>query len=294
VALYLQFLLDTAKGFMVVAAIPMIIFMVYSVIKVGGFKGVLAKKDELDRTVQERRAGTKKSKSNGLEDGSYTEDEWARMHKFKPNRLPGGKWFCPQSFIACGFHDISKATKKNSGGYFPAVFWLEVASGFILYPFLGHAACIVLIRLMQSGWEPLVSEFVILNSSFLLWHLTLATTMALAEFILSLIIYILKRMEYSVTTMLSKIREHFCQELGEARGNEAARFLALLMDMYFDKQDIRSVKAMACKQKRMSGKAFASYLVALYEEKRAIPGTRMAIPLTEEGQELYQDICSTL
>ncbi|WP_191398446.1 hypothetical protein [Flavonifractor sp. An306] len=278
--LYLQFLLDTVKGLIVVTVIPMVAFISYSAIRIRKWGGAVSGKSK-------RWLGP--PNPNPPEGEKRADDEWLWTNRYIQTKPCNEKWF-----KLYGFHGIEKVGRMPKKGWYPAIFWLEIVAGFALYPFFGHTACIILIGLMANGGENIIFEFVTLNPSFLQWHLTMAIIISSSELFISLSRYILNQVEVSVTAMLLKIRDHLCANLGNDRGVEAARFLALLIDMCFDKKGFRSVRMLAYKKRWMSGKDFTSHLVDLYEKSRDVSGLQQSSYLTEEGLALYQDICKTL
>ena len=282
----LQFLLDTIKGFLVAAVIPIIVFFIYSIIKSGGLNNFLK-----GLSYDNSRTGIKKSEEA---ESKCTDDEWGRTWMYKPRRIPKNEWFRKKPIVVCGFQNFKRVTQDMGKIQCLALFWLELVRGLVLYFFLGHMACIVLTLLIENGWEELIPRFMLINVSFFQWHLILATVMAFAEFILSIAIYIFESIECSVSNMLSKIRDYLCKELGEEKGTEAARFLALLLDFGLDRKDSKAIKMMACKNRRASGKDFTQYLVTMYESKLADPDLRQSIQLTEEGMAIYKKIRKTL
>lgn len=288
---FLSFLLEMTHGFLLIAAIPLVAYVIYSLVKVGGIVGARKQLDTLEQNAKSRRNGELKAKP---EDGSYADDEWSRTHHIQSSKAMGGKWFRPEPCIIIGFRGLAQAKHKRERELIPSLLRLQIIKGFLLYPFLGHIACILLWWLKGHGGEALANELMTLNPDFLLWHLIAATIISCIELILSIFAYILTQVEASVTAMLSKIRYHLSRELGETRGTEASRFLALMMDMYFDKRDVRSIKSTAWKRQGMTGKDFTAYLIALCEKKQNAPGAVQSIPLTEEGRKLYQDICGTI
>lgn len=279
----LRFLIETTKGFMLAASIPLLIYAVYICVKAGGVIGFNDKMSAIDRRRNEVRRTNR-------EDGAYTDDEWRRTHTPQPSKYKGGKWFGPLPVVAQGFHDIVKFSKKAEKISIPVLLRLQIASGAFLYLFVGHASCILLAWAQTHGGRELVSGLITLNPSFQQWHLTLATAYAFIELILSVWSYVIELVESAVTVMLTKIRDFLCFELGKERGIEAARFLALLMDVYFDKKDVRTVKKMAWMQRGLSGREFTMAFVAIYEDKTHSSRISHLIPLTAEGKALYQDI----
>lgn len=272
----LRFFMETVKGGILGMSIPLLVYAIYA------------------HTKTRWNVGFQRSGDGGMgrESSDYRDEGRKHQYELQSPQYKSSKWFGPAPVIAHGLHEITRVGKEAEKLIVPTLLRIKIARGTCLYPFVGHVTCMFFAWAHECGGEDLVEELISLNPAFLQWHLVLATIYALIELTLNIWAYGIILIESAITAMLVKSRDFLCSELGKERGTDASRFLALLIDRHFDKQDIHNIRKMAYTKNKLSGRDFTAALVEMCEKKSS--ENRCLIPLTPAGIELYQEIREVL
>lgn len=273
---FFAFLLETFRGFIAIITIPMVIAVVVGIRNLGGFGMIKQRLYQKDRPSE-----SNKHKSDVFQESSFERNASPRSVKPQQN-----SWFRQNGKSIYGFdgiHRFKVESLKRSISPFLAVLLLEYI---VFLPFLGHIGCIA------SNWLGTNTGFKIVNigGDYLILHLILATVYAAVELILHSIGLALQIKEQKVFDILCSMRDYLCKELGKKRGNEAAHFIALIMDVCMDGQD-RNEFIKKSKSIRLEcnppGRAFVRYILSLYDARQ---NTREAVSMTQEGELLLHEI----
>lgn len=273
---FFAFLLETFQGFIALIGIPLVIALVAEIHRIGGL-GVLKQ-----RLHQKKRPPD----FNKPVEDIFQESSFDRNAKPRATRPQRNSWFSQAGKSICGFDGISRfkmdSLKKGIPPYL-AVLLLEYV---IFLPFLGHIGCIA------NNWLRARFGFGLANigANYLALHLTLATLYAAAELILHSVGLIIRVKEQTVFDILCSMRDFLCEKLGKERGDEAARFIALIMDVYMDSQDRSELIKQSRNLRRECyppGRAFIGYVLSVFDSKQKI---LQAVSMTEEGEALLREI----
>lgn len=271
---FFAFLLETFRGFIALIGIPLVLALIVEIRRIGGLN------------VLRRRQKRRVPDSGRPVEDIFQETSFDRNARPRPAQPQRNSWFIQPGKAICGFDEIYRfrinSLKKSMHPYL-AVLLLEYV---IFLPFLGHIGCIV------SNWMQTHIGYGIphISEDYLMFHLTLATFYAAAEFILHSMGLVIQNKEQKVFNILCSMRDYLCEALGKERGNEAARLIALIMDIYMDSQD-RGEFIKRSKRLRDEcsppGRAFIKYILSLFDSRQR---TLQAVSMTEEGENLLREI----
>lgn len=273
---FFAFLLETFRGFIALIGIPLVVALAVEIRRVGGLSAL---------RQRHHQSGPRPDFNKPVED-IFQESSFDRNAKPRPTRPQRNSWFSQTGKPICGFGEIYRlrldSLKKSMHPYL-AVLLLEYV---VCIPFLGHIGCIA------SNWMRTHIGYGIphISENYLMLHLALATFYATVELVLHIIGLVIQNKEQKVFDILCSMRDYLCEELGKERGNEAAHFIALIMDIYMDSQDrrefVKRSKSLrdGCPQ---PGRAFIKYVLFLFDARqRAL----QVVSMTEEGENLLQEI----
>lgn len=273
---FFAFLLETFRGFIALIGIPLVVALFVEIRRIGGLSA-------LRQRQHQKRC---RPDFNRPAEDIFQETSFDRNAKPRPTRPQYNSWFSQVGKPICGFGEIYRlrmdSLKKSMHPYL-AVLLLEYV---VCLPFLGHIGCIA------SNWMQTHTRYGIphISENYLMLHLALATFYAAVELALHSIGLAIQNKEQKVFDTLCSMRDYLCEELGKERGNEAARFIALIMDIYMDCQDRREfIKRSKSLRDGCSkpGRTLVKYVLFIFDSKQR---TLQAVSMTEEGENLLREI----
>lgn len=167
--------------------------------------------------------------------------------------------------------------------------FLQIILGYL---FIGHASYCILIFVYQCLGD---TSFV--NVDHRIHHLLLASFYALAEVILAVWQIYEERIERDTYRMLDCIMAFLCNRMGEARGNEAALLVAMLLDKYTDHAFKRSLVEQAAHLSEPdvnAGEGFTTQIIDRFCSMKGPDGVRAYGSLTSSGLKLLNEIREVL
>ena len=272
----IAFLLETFQGFICLAGIPLIIAIAVEFVRMGGLKGA-------EQRLKRRQHHSSQASS---EEDIFQETDFERSvrpRSIKPHR---NEWFSQAGRTVHGFEGIQKFKVDSFKRSIPPYLAVILFEYLLFLPFLGHLGCIA------SNWLQTHVGFGLPNigDEYLTMHLSLATLYAAMELVLHTIGLVIRTKEQAVFSILCSMRDYLCGQLGKTRGDEAARFVALIMDVYMDSEDrrdfIRQAKRMQVADEDR-GRVLLQYVLSFFDSMQA---SLHAVSMTQEGEALLKEI----
>lgn len=272
-----NFIVETFWGVAIAVAMILTVYIIYRCVRDRGSGKVMS---EFRKTM------TPSAKDPTQRD-PFSENTTMRVAHPRPSRTCSNRWFCRETPVIRGFEEIYRRRNASSEEVHPylLVFLLEY---FLCIPFAGHIVCLIgSIIEARTG-----IEIPFFSGLYTVSHWGFAIFYAALEVILHIVGLNIQRQESALFSLLFNIKEFLCEKLGETNGEEAARFIALLVDMGLDDAGRIAVINFAIKNQEegISGQSAIRYIFGLYEEKKNSADSSRILTMTEDGEKIYNAI----